>query len=152
MSIQLPSDEEMIRLCSERYGWVFEGPFYKEVPEPKPAYVATKTNEAGRLKDYLLSTYIIKDHFDRDHDARREFRRQNPQIGSWLDRKSKLRGNILLVALFSMDTIKDPLRRSFPDVYEHLDAIFPGDLAQGSAVYNEMEFEKKVAYARYVDS
>lgn len=144
------SDDELQESLTRDHAWQFEGPFYTEVPSPKPEYVKGIQSEVERLQNHLLKTVIIRDHFDEDHDGRQAFLTEN-QLGEFVKKRNKLEGNNLLVTILFMHKIMRRIQRKFPDLHTALTAVFTNEIIEPFDRYNEMEFNEKVTYARKLD-
>lgn len=153
MTAQL-SDEEMVRYLQEIYGWEITGPFYTQVPEPLQKYIENNGESSRLIRNHLLDTYVIRDHFDMDHSKRREFMmdKENRQVTGWISKHSKLKGNRLFGVITSMSSIIDRNKKKHPNIYRSLEEIFTAELYRPLEAYNKMTFNDKLAYARKLDS
>lgn len=155
MTLDKKIDEVAIDYLQQELGWQVEGPFYSSVPQPKEEYTLGLKYWFDVLQNHLLSTYIINDHFDQDHTARRQFwiklQTEVPHIQRWIGAHSKLKGNRLLEVIIGMDNIFNRMQRTFPKVHRKLCTVFQEAVLRRCNEYNEMTFDEKVSYARTVD-
>ena len=149
--------EEIIRILREQFGWEVGGPSYISVPKPKREYVERTLNWVEHLRRFLLETYIIKDSFGIDHNARLDFleklARERPEINNWLDANSKLKGNRLQEAIFSMSEIMEGLKKNYGTLHGTLQTIFTPQVYEPAhpVTYNKIDLDAKIAAARNVD-
>lgn len=137
---------------SRNLGWEVSGPFYSTLPTPKPEYIEKCAEDVDVLTCHLLETVIIKDQFDKDHSARRVFETNNPEIGTFSSKYSKLGGNRLIVTMYAMAEIIKRVGRTHPLIAEKL--VTTAKLAEiGPELekYNKMAFEEKVSFTRKLD-
>ncbi len=149
-----PIDPTSIKayLESKKLGWEIDGPFYTTLPIPKAKYIERCVEYVEILTHHLLKTVIIKDQFDEDHSARRAFERENPEIGTFSSKYSKLGGNILFRALIAMEEITEKVGKIYPPIAKKLTAIAKlPEISQEFARYTQMTFEEKVIFARKLD-
>ena len=146
------SDDEQQRSLARDFRWEFSGPFYTDAALPHPQYVNGFGWEKYYLCRHLLDTMVIRDQFDKDHEARREFIVAH-KLNGFLQRRSKLRLNNLAVALTIMRQMREHIQNTFPGVGKKLVAIWPTEAqnAIDSRPYKDMTFDQKVATARKVD-
>ena len=149
-----PSNQEIVESLEKDFGWKIEGPFYTEVPQPKPEYVVHEEDSAERLRNHLLATVIIQDQFGNDHNARRKFLTEHDLSGI-IKKFSKLKGNNQLGAIHSMHFIlNNPrLKREHSAVHQKLLSIFtPAEWAASNPqIYNSLSYDEKIASARQLD-
>ena len=164
--VEETTHRDFIRYYAEKYEWIFEPPSIREVPEPNEAYISspclspefamTGLRMTAILKSYITDTYIIKDHFGKDHDARRAFyKQQDIEAEIWLDEHSKLKVSKLFPVIGMMDMIMESFLVSHHQLYETLKEEF--DPGYDSLIdellykYRNMEFDQKVAFAKRID-
>ncbi len=132
-------------------GWTLDWPFYSEVPTPKDELVRTRKREVQTLVHQLLKTCIIKDNFWKNHIARREFERKNPEINEFNSQYSKLGGNKLWTCFLWMKDILNSIKNN-KELYESLISIVNLEEIQDKlSKYNDMLFDEKVAFAKEMD-
>jgi hypothetical protein len=134
-------------------GWKVEGPFYATAPTPKSEYRKGCSDEVDDLIFYLLKTVIIKDTFGADHSARREFERQNPDIGTFSSKYSKLGLNRLSFPIYAMEYILKKVGKAYPSIEEKLKAAARlAEISQEIGGYRAMTLEEKIDFAKKVDA
>ena len=147
------TDEEYLRILREEYGWEVEGPSYTEVPEPNPENIKGYESTVNCLKHYLLSTYIIKDQFGKDHDARRDIRAEiynkEKELHDWLDKHSKLRATILSGVVLAVQRIIGHLKRANHPLYRDVSKIIFPEIAPYS--YHTLDDDQKIALSKEMD-
>lgn len=154
LPIGKPVNFNEIRIHMEsKLGWKVTGPFYIVAPIPKVEYVEKCAREIEKLVHQLLETVIIEDNFNKNHSARREYKRKNPDIDRFSSKYSKLKGNTLLGCLFDMERIIKIINKYNPLIAQKLNAIAKLDvIGKEFNNYNKMEFREKVAFARKLDN
>lgn len=145
-----PNDDELQESVIRDYGWQFEGPFYTEAPVPRQKYVGIYDGEVERLRNHLLTTVIIRDHFDENHSARRAFLTEQGLSG-FVKRKNKLKGNNLNGIACCLDMIMENLEGK--PIHESLKAIWTLEISNQvePPSYNAMTPEQKIAIVRKLD-
>jgi hypothetical protein len=156
------SDEELKRILEEEHGFVFQNPLHTEAPEPRIEYIGQQSREGvDVIRNYLLDMYIIRDTFENDHSARRNFFKEfEARYGtSFFKRRSKLKGNNNLAVLVRADIIGSNVRRRNDGVYKNLRDVlqsnrtmFSDEICSDMNQYNEMSFEERVDFVRRLDS
>jgi len=152
-NLEQRTDEEYIRILREEYGWEVEGPSLTEVPEPKPENIKGYESTVNNLKHYVLNTYIIKDQFGKDHDARRDFRvelyRKEKDIHDWLDEHSKLRAARIGGVVLAMQRLIGHFKRTNNPLYDDVSKIILPEIAPYS--YHTLDDNQKIALSKEMD-
>ena len=152
---ELKTDEDNIAFLRNMYRWEIEKPWFTSVPEPEEKYIRGHEDDARSVQQVLLTTYIIKDEFGTDHDARRAARKkleqEHPIVAKWVSDHSKLRGRKVIGTLYNMDMLMMPLKQKDTALWSLLTEIFTTEIGSPSSRFHEMEFDEKVEYARTVE-
>jgi len=149
-----PIDHTTIKnyVVAKKLGWEISGPFYTILPTPKAEYVEKCAEEVNALKYYLLKTVIIKDQFDKDHLARRNFEDQNPKIGTFFSEYSKLGGNMLNRSIICMENIIEEIAKKYPPIAEKLNTMARiSEVRKELGKYTRSDFQDKVNFAKKLD-
>ena len=139
-------------------GWEIEGPAYTTIPMVRVEYTMDNEELLERLGNFLLSKYIIKDHYDKDHTSRRAFRRELyhtfPDAVEWLNTHNKLRRNNIAGANSYMFLIKrSSAIQQHQTLALELDTIWKSSELERAAevAYNNLELPAKIAYVKVLD-
>lgn len=152
------SKTDFRKILEKEFQWTFEDPRFSEadIPAPNPKNIAEDNLSYLGLKDFLLSTYIIKDQFDKNHDACRAFEAKlegkHEGMMDRLDSHSKLGTNVLRRPLIAINNIIEEVKDKNPYVYSAL-LVAKGDFQdyRPEKRYQDMEFNEKVEYAKSID-
>lgn len=152
---QNPSIEQLKHIL-ENCWWWFEKWKYDQLPAVKSEYLERSWIDIARLIDQVLHTWIIRDIFDSDHNARRNFYQQNEfwkKLSPFKRQYSKLSGNNLLICIYSIDDLLRYIKRKFSEKYKEcleLQEKF-AQLWAELWTYNWMTFEEKSIFAKKID-
>lgn len=153
--LELQTDAEYIGFLTSEYGWEIEGPSYTAVPQPHQKYIGRNQREFNLIKHYLTGTYIIKDQFESNHNARHDFlekiRATAPTVRDWIQPRSKLKKDrISTDIIMPMDAIVYDLEDTFPELSQRL-RKYTSYLYDSILGYDTMPSDEKVRFVHRVD-
>lgn len=153
---QLQPGDQLLEYLQGKFGWEFRKTIAKDIPTIAPAceevFVrpSTARDDLDALIFQLNERFFIKDTFDKDHGARREFfRHVLGKNGSWLKKHSKLSGNNWNNSFFMIEEILEKLRRNNIKISFDMQRVL--DVARDAYIYRELDFDGKVAYVERID-
>lgn len=154
---KLQEGAPLIGYLQQRFGWEFrETVTTKSISPPsdvcREAFAEISQGEESydRLVRQGMNSYIIRDHFENDHGARRQFR-QNVlgEKARWLRSVSKMSGNNWNGCFMIMEMLTNNLRKKGLLVDFELGKLH--EIYKDPQEYNQMKFDEKVAYMEQVD-
>ena len=153
------SDAYLQKVLEQEHGFVFGKPSYAAIPKQPIVYGEVEQMLLGKLESFLLESVVIKDPFDKDHDARRVFQRMfDERYGGWefLKRKNKLGKNMLLNMVAIPSAIAPGIQQQLATHYHNygLQISIPDvtDLSARLTTYDSQDFVDKVAIATEIDT